>query len=174
MVANAVMFDPYSGTAITLLREENYRSRQDEIQRGIVHYVHAGIPANADLNNEEPIYKQMSLFDSETGEEIQEKNQKPYEELEKAIGEKILRYGILTFRIDPLQYIKDCNLNILNAEGALIEVVNYDYAIPMNWKDAVPEQDITRFAVSGDFEHGGQIDDMPDLKPRKELKRKDG
>ena len=25
------------------------------------------------LNNEEPIYKQMSLFDSETGEEIQEK-----------------------------------------------------------------------------------------------------
>lgn len=102
------------------------------------------------------------------------KNQKPYEELEKAIGEKILRYGILTFRIDPLQYIKDCNLNILNAEGALIEVVNYDYAIPMNWKDAVPEQDITRFAVSGDFEHGGQIDDMPDLKPRKELKRKDG
>ena len=170
----AVMFDSYSGTAITLLREENYRSRQDEIQRGIVHYVHAGIPANADLNDEEPVYKQMSLFDSEMGEEIQEKNQKPYEELEKAIGEKILRYGILTFRMDPLQYIKDCNLNILNAEGALIEVVNYDYAIPMNWKDAVPEQDITRFAVSGDFEHGGQIDDMPDLKPRKELKRKDG
>ena len=31
----AVMFDSYSGTAITLLREENYRSRQDEIQRGI-------------------------------------------------------------------------------------------------------------------------------------------
>ena len=41
-------------------------------------------------------------------------------------------------------------------------------------KDEFGIMDITRFAVSGDFEHGGQIDDMPDLKPRKELKRKDG
>lgn len=88
----AVMFDSYSGTAITLLREENYRSRQDEIQRGIVHYVHAGIPANADLNDEEPVYKQMCLFDSEMGEEIQEKNQKPYEELEKAMERRF--YGM--------------------------------------------------------------------------------
>ena len=47
-------------------------------------------------------------------------------------------------------------------------------AIPMNWKEAVTEDEITKFKEETGNDHGVQIDSTPEFKPRKKFVRKDG
>ena len=53
-------------------------------------------------------------------------------------------------------------------------IMNLDSAIPMNWKEAVPEDEITKFKEETGNEYGVQIDSIPEFKPRKKFVRKDG
>ena len=94
-------------------------------------------------------------------------------EVEAADGE-VLRFGILTYRLDLAQLIRSCTLEILNANGCIVDEMNLDSAIPMNWKEAVPEDEITKFKEETGNEYGVQIDSIPEFKPRKKFVRKDG
>ena len=69
---------------------------------------------------------------------------------------------------------RSCTLEILNANGCIVDEMNLDSAIPMNWKEAVPEDEITKFKEETGNEYGVQIDSIPEFKPRKKFVRKDG
>lgn len=95
----------------------------------------SGLPANQDLNEMVPQYEQMSLFGQDKA--VQQKAEKPFDELEQAVDGEVLRFGILTYRLDLAQLIRSCTLEILNANGCIVDEMNLDSAIPMNWKEAV-------------------------------------
>ena len=97
-----------------------------------------------------------------------------FDELEQAVDGEVLRFGILTYRLDLAQLIRSCTLEILNANGCIVDEMNLDSAIPMNWKEAVPEDEITKFKEETGNEYGVQIDSTPEFKPRKKFVRKDG
>ena len=139
---------------------------------GEMHYVFSGLPANQDLNEMVPQYEQMSLFGQDKA--VQQKAEKPFDELEQAVDGEVLRFGILTYRLDLAQLIRSCTLEILNANGCIVDEMNLDSAIPMNWKEAVPEDEITKFKEETGNEYGVQIDSIPEFKPRKKFVRKDG
>ena len=168
----AVAYDPHSKTAIMILRQENFRNRLVKLQNGEMHYVFSGLPANQDLNEMVPQYEQMSLFGQDKA--VQQKAEKPFDELEQAVDGEVLRFGILTYRLDLAQLIRSCTLEILNANGCIVDEMNLDSAIPMNWKEAVPEDEITKFKEETGNEYGVQIDSIPEFKPRKKFVRKDG
>lgn len=168
----AVAYDPHSKTAIMILRQENFRNRLVKLQDGEMHYVFSGLPANQDLNEMVPQYEQMSLFGQDKS--VQQKAEKPFDELEQAVDGEVLRFGILTYRLDLAQLIRSCTLEILNANGCIVDEMNLDSAIPMNWKEAVPEDEITKFKEETGNEYGVQIDSIPEFKPRKKFVRKDG
>lgn len=139
---------------------------------GGMHYVFSGLPANQDLNEMVPQYEQMSLFGQDKA--VQQKAEKPFDELEQAVDGEILRFGVLTYRLDLAQLIRSCTLEILNANGCIVDEMNLDSAIPMNWKEAVTEDEITKFKEETGNDHGVQIDSTPEFKPRKKFVRKDG
>lgn len=105
---------------------------------------------------------------------MQQKAEKPFDELEQAVDGEVLRFGILTYRLDLAQLIRSCTLEILNANGCIVDEMNLDSAIPMNWKEAVPEDEITKFKEETGNEYGVQIDSIPEFKPRKKFVQKDG
>ena len=72
--------------------------------------------------------------------------------------------------------IRSCTLEILNANGCIVDEMKFwSSAIPiMNWKEAVPEDEITKFKEETGNEYGVQIDSIPEFKPRKKFVRKDG
>ena len=125
----AVAYDPHSKTAIMILRQENFRNRLVKLQNGEMHYVFSGLPANQDLNEMVPQYEQMSLFGQDKA--VQQKAEKPFDELEQAVDGEVLRFGILTYRLDLAQLIRSCTLEILNANGCIVDEMNLDSAIPM-------------------------------------------
>ena len=155
-----------------ILRQENFRNRLVKLQNGEMHYVFSGLPANQDLNEMVPQYEQMSLFGQDKA--VQQKAEKTFDELEQAVDGEVLRFGILTYRLDLAQLIRSCTLEILNANGCIVDEMNLDSAIPMNWKEAVPEDEITKFKEETGNEYGVQIDSIPEFKPRKKFVRKDG
>lgn len=168
----AVAYDPRSKTAIMLLRQENFRNRLIKLQSGEMHYVFSGLPANEDLNEVVPQYEQMSLFGQD--KHILQKSTKPFNELEQSVGGEIIRFGILTYRLDLSQLIKHCTLEILNANACVVEEMNFDSAIPMNWKEPAQDNEVTRFEAESTNDYSAQIDSTPKLKPREKFVRKDG
>ena len=72
-----------------------------------MHYVFSGLPANQDLNEMVPQYEQMSLFGQDKA--VQQKAEKPFDELEQAVDGEVLRFGILTYRLDLAQLIRSCS-----------------------------------------------------------------
>ena len=50
--------------------------------------------------------------------------------------------------------------------------MNLDSAIPMNWKEAVPEDEITKFKEETGNEYGVQIDSIPEFKPYGKMGKK--
>ena len=95
-------------------------------------------------------------------------------ELDYLIYNDPLGYADLILNGDPEELIRSCTLEILNANGCIVDEMNLDSAIPMNWKEAVPEDEITKFKEETGNEYGVQIDSIPEFKPRKKFVRKDG